>query len=221
MNTIAVIPVYNPEPGLKALVEGLMARGFAVLVVDDGSRLDRDRFAALPPGVKILEHGENRGKGRAIKTALEHLLGTDYGFAVFCDGDGQHRIEDILRVAEHAEKTGNTTFGVRDFFRAGIPLRSRFGNIWTSGVMRLFFGFRIGDTQTGLRAIPRRLWPAMIRMPGERFEYEVKMFPLLKKLKEPLEQVPIETIYLERNRTSHFKPFVDSVKIYRALFSGV
>lgn len=221
MNTIAVIPVYNPEPGLKALVEGLMARGFEVVVVDDGSRMDRERFAELPGNVKILAHPENRGKGRAIKTALEYLQSTDYRFAVFCDGDGQHRLDDIVKVTEYAEKTGNTTFGVRDFFRPGIPLRSRFGNIWTSGVMRLCFGFKIGDTQTGLRAIPRRLWSAMIQMAGERFEYEVKMFPLLKKLGEKLEQVPIETVYLERNRTSHFKPFTDSVKIYRALFSGV
>ena len=221
MNTIAVIPVYNPEPGLKALVEGLTASGFETLVVDDGSRLDRERFAELPPDVKVLAHPENRGKGRAIKAALEHLLGTKAEFAVFCDGDGQHRIADIVKVAEHAEKTGNVTFGVRDFFQPGIPLRSRVGNIWTSGVMRICFGFKIGDTQTGLRAIPRRLWPALIAMAGERFEYEVKMFPLLKKLHEPLEQVPIETVYLEQNRTSHFKPFTDSVKIYRALFSGV
>lgn len=221
MKTIAAIPVYNPEPGLKALAEGLISAGFPVLVIDDGSVRDLERFAELPQEVKILKHPENRGKGRAIKTALEYLTDKPYDFAVFCDGDGQHRIEDIVRVAEHAEKTDRVTFGVRNFFRKGIPLRSRFGNIWTSGVMRIFFGYRIGDTQTGLRAIPRRLWARMTAMEGERFEYEVKMFPLLKKYREPLEQVPIETVYLESNRTSHFKPFTDSVKIYKALFSGV
>ena len=221
MKTIAVIPVYNPEPGLKALAEGLANAGFPVLVVDDGSVRDTERFGDLPETVKVLKHPENRGKGRAIKTALEYLIDKPYDFAVFCDGDGQHRIDDIKKVAERAEQTGNTVFGVRNFFKAGIPLRSRFGNIWTSGVMRIFFGYRIGDTQTGLRAIPRRLWARMIAMAGERFEYEVKMFPLLKKYREPLEQVPIETVYLESNRTSHFKPFTDSVKIYKALFSGV
>ncbi len=223
MNTAVAIPVYNPEPGLKRLCEELLERGFGtVVVVDDGSTEDLHRFEELPPAVRILHHGVNRGKGRAIKTALEWLkANTACDFAVFCDGDGQHAVEDVAKVCVRAAETDSVVFGVRDFFRKGIPFRSRFGNIWTSGVMRIFFGCRIGDTQTGLRCVPRRLWDAMIALAGERFEYEVRMFPLLKKLKEPLEQVPIDTIYIASNRTSHFRPLVDSVKIYKALFSKV
>ena len=221
MNAAAVIPVYNPEPGLEALCKALADNGFCVVVVDDGSTRDLERFLALPSGVTLLKHPENRGKGRAIKTALAHLSGTDCELAVFADGDGQHRIEDILAVCERSRATGQVALGVRNFLKPGIPLRSRFGNLWTSMVMFLFCGYRIGDTQTGLRCIPRRLWGAMLELSGERFEYEMRLFPLLKKLKEPLEQVPIETIYIASNRTSHFRPLVDSVKIYRALFSKV
>lgn len=221
MNAAAVIPVYNPEPGLETLCRALVGKGFDVVVVDDGSTRDLERFEALPPEVTRLKHPKNLGKGRAIKTALAHLATTGCELAVFADGDGQHQIEDILAVCEKARTTGHVALGVRDFLQSGIPFRSRFGNLWTSMVMRLFCGFQIGDTQTGLRCIPRRLWGAMLELSGERFEYEMRLFPLLKKLKEPLEQVPIATIYIAQNRTSHFRPLVDSIKIYQALFSKV
>ena len=218
MKRVAVIPVYNPEPGLKALCEGLLDAGFETVVVDDGSILDRGRFDELPSAVRILKHEENRGKGRAIKTALANI---DGDVVVFCDGDGQHAIDDIIKVTERAEATDKVTLGVRDFFASGVPFRSRLGNIWTNGVMFLVTGFKTSDTQTGLRAIPKRLWKYFVDLEGERFEYEVKLFPLLKGLGETFEEVVIKTIYLEQNRTSHFRPLVDSWKVQKALFKGV
>lgn len=219
MKTAIAIPVYNPEPGLGALCAGLLDRGFGVVVVDDGSTCDLDRFDGLPDGVKLLRHAQNRGKGRAIKTALEYLRReTDCGLAAFCDGDGQHRVDDVAKVCAKAAECDKIVFGVRDFFRPGIPFRSRFGNIWSSWLVRIFLGIRICDTQTGLRCLPRRLWDAAIELDGERFEYEARMFRMIKRLGESLVQVPVETVYVAGNRTSHFRPFVDSLKIHWAFF---
>jgi len=72
--TAAVIPVYNPEPGLEPLCEALCASFPVVVVVDDGSRAALDAFARLPKPVTLLRHDRNRGKGRAIKTALAWLI---------------------------------------------------------------------------------------------------------------------------------------------------
>ena len=221
--TAVVVPVYNPEPGLVPLCVSLCRLFPVVIVVDDGSVENRGDFQKLPPSVVQLRHAKNRGKGCAIKTALAWLVdhGSDLCGAVFVDGDGQHRPEDAFSVAAKSADKNAVTLGVRDFSRGDIPFRSRFGNILTSWLVRLFFGFPIKDTQTGLRCYPSRLWPSLLLVPGERYEYEMRLFGFLHKYREPLEMNPIETIYMEGNRASHFSPIVDSVKIYRGLFGDV
>jgi len=215
----AVIPVFNPEPGLPELVSRLVDAGLAVVVVDDGSTEDCAAFERLPPAVTVLRHSENRGKGRAMKTALEWVqsqTGTDV--VVFADGDGQHRIEDVLAVAERTSSTGRVTFGVRDFAAAGVPFRSWWGNRCTALEVRLLLGLGIPDTQTGLRAVPMRLVSDLIRLRGERFEYEAGWFRLLKSRGEIPETVPIRTVYVAGNRTSHFRPWRDTLLTQWALF---
>ena len=103
-DAIAIVPVYNPDPGLVALCEGLLGEFAGVVVVDDGSVEDRGRFAELPTAVTLLGHEANCGKGRAMKTAIEWVLANrpQARAVVFVDGDGQHSPEDARRVAEAA-----------------------------------------------------------------------------------------------------------------------
>lgn len=218
----AVIPVFNPESGLGALTASLLERYSTVVVVDDGSRENVEDFDKLPGGVSIVRHEANRGKGRAIKTAIAWLKENrpDVEVAVFADGDGQHSPEDIASVADRSIETGSAVLGVRDFFKAGIPFRSRLGNIVTAFLVRMMYRIPIYDTQTGLRAIPSRLFDMMLDTEGERFEYEMRLFGKLAAANESLEQVPIRTIYIESNRASHFRPIRDTVRIYRGLFGG-
>ena len=76
MKTALIIPAYKPDEKLL----GLLARfagndAFAPVVVDDGSGADcRAIFDALPAGVTLLRHPQNRGKGAALKTAFAHVL---------------------------------------------------------------------------------------------------------------------------------------------------
>lgn len=219
-DAIAIVPVFNPEPGLVALCEGLLGEFAGVVVVDDGSVEDRERFGLLPPSVVLLAHEVNRGKGRAMKTAIEWVLANrpQARAVVFVDGDGQHSPEDARRVAEAAIANDGCAFGVRDFKSAGVPLRSRFGNVLTAFLVRLIYGFGIEDTQTGLRAFPLRMCPALLEIPGERYEYEMRLFGRLSGDGEALHQVPIKTIYVESNRSSHFRPVVDSYRVYKGLF---
>lgn len=221
-NVAAVIPVFNPEPGLSALVTSLLGFYSTVVVVDDGSCENKEDFDSLPDGVSIVRHRINRGKGRAIKTAIAWLKKNRPGVevAVFVDGDGQHRPEDVEKVVLKSLETGSPVLGVRDFLKAGVPFRSRLGNIVTAFLVRLMYHVPIYDTQTGLRAIPSRLFDMMLATDGERFEYEMRLFGKLAAYREPLEQVPIKTIYIESNRASHFRPVRDTVRIYRGLFGG-
>lgn len=222
LNVAGVVPVFNPEPGLAALVAGLLQDYAVVVVVDDGSVESAEKFDELPREVVLLRHKANAGKGRAIKTAFEWLIANrpDVRGAVFVDGDGQHRRDDVRAVVEKMLETDDATFGVRDFFSPSIPFRSRFGNVFSAGVVRVLLGLRLGDTQTGLRAIPARLFGAMAQVPGERYEYEIGMICEIAKSRETLRQVPISTIYIESNASSHFRPVADSIKINCALFKA-
>ena len=221
-NTAVIIPVYNPEPGLQALCRELASVFHNVIVVDDGSTENCSAFEALPRSVLILRHAYNKGKGAAIKTALRYLVeSTDVEYAVFADGDGQHIPKDILAVAERANNSGNAVLGVRRFKFGQVPLRSWFGNVCTALIVRMLLGIRVSDTQTGLRAIPRRLFDELAAEPGDRYEFEVRLFRFLKERQEHLEQVEIDTVYIDSNRASHFRPVVDSIRIYRSLIGSM
>ncbi len=216
----AVVPVFNPEPPLKGLCERLLESFDLVVVVDDGSVEHQEDFRALPPAVVLLRHAANRGKGEAMKTALRFLLERrpDIAGAVFADGDGQHDVADVLAVAARAATTDSVVFGVRDFSAKNVPFRSWWGNRWTAWEVFLLFGFRVRDTQTGLRAVPRRLFAELAALRGSRFEFEAAWFPFLRRRGEAIVEVPVKTIYVASNRASHFRPLRDTLLTQRALF---
>lgn len=223
LNVAAIVPVFNPEPGLVGLVSALAQDYSLVVVVDDGSVESVDMFDELPVGVVLLRHEVNCGKGRAMKTAMDWVAENhpDAKGVVFADGDGQHCREDVRAVSAKMLETDDVTFGVRDFFESSIPFRCRFGNLFTSALAMVFLRLRIGDTQTGLRAIPARLLRKMSSLPGDRYEYEMRMLCEIACSGEALWQVPIRTIYLEQNRSSHFRPIADSFKTCSALLGMV
>ncbi len=216
-SVIVLIPVYEPDEKLLALLPRLRERFSRIVLVDDGSTRGREIFERARPYVEaILVHPENRGKGRALKTGFAYAGGS--ADVVTVDSDGQHDPDDVVRVAEALTTCRDgLVLGVRSF-DGSVPFRSRFGNFWT----RLFFnaltGLHVTDTQTGLRGIPAGLLPRVAALSGERFEYEMVMLAdARRQAREPVE-VPIRTIYIEGNKTSHHRPLVDTWRIYKALF---
>jgi glycosyltransferase involved in cell wall biosynthesis len=218
-----IIPAYNPTQTLVLLVDALLLYDFAaVIVVDDGSATTSDPvFAAVAahPRVTLLRHAINTGKGRALKTAFNHCLLHERQLlgVVTADADGQHSPHDITRVATAlAETPAAMVLGVREFGQ-DVPLRSRFGNSLTRLVFRLLYGLNVRDTQTGLRALPLTALPSMLKVPGERYEYESSMLIDALRYHRPLREVVIKTIYLDGNSSSHFNVIRDSMKIYFVL----
>ena len=222
-NIAVLIPAWQPEERLVSLVESLIAYGFgAIVVVDDGSHPDRDIvFDSIKSlsAVHLLRHAVNLGKGRALKTGINYFLSElpDFDGLVAADADGQHTAADIVRVAEAMrEGGGSVVLGSRSFAK-DVPLRSRFGNMLTRYIFGFVTGTRLADTQTGLRAFPKSVLPDLMVLNGERYEYEMTVLAhLCHHGKRPLE-VPIETVYIDGNRSSHFDPIRDSMRIYFVL----
>ena len=216
-----IIPAYEPDEKMVALVENLKSAGFTeIVVVDDGSQGEgyQELFRKVQSmGCVVLHHAVNQGKGRALKTAFNYCLYSypDAAGCVTIDSDGQHTVKDMTACMEKLMASPNSlVLGVRDFNQEGIPARSVFGNKTTSRVMKLLTGLSISDTQTGLRAIPASFMKELLFEKGERFEFETNMLLATKDSGREIVEVPIETIYLEENKSSHFNPILDSIKIY-------
>lgn len=221
MDAVVIIPVYQPEPGLGQLVDALWQEGNFIVVVDDGSSEESQQvFWKLAEKAVILHHAENRGKGAAIKTALEYVkenLG-EYDVIGVMDGDGQHLPKDMEKLIFRARNnTDALILGVRQVGRK-MPIRSRIGNTITRTVFRLVSGVYVSDTQSGLRAFHRNQIETFLNVSGERYEYETAVLYQCAKKKIPIVEVPIDTIYKDSgNSTSHFCTVSDSIRIYREL----
>lgn len=220
-----VVPSLNPTDRLTDTVDGLLQAGFSqIVLVNDGSRPETGPFfeaAASRPGVTLLGHEVNRGKGAAMKTAFSWLLEhrPDCAGVVTVDGDGQHHPEDAMACAQKMLEEHRLILGCRDFSLPDVPPRSRMGNRITRAVFRIFCGLAISDTQTGLRAIPMEYLSRLTTVAGERYEYETNMLLALKDLDIPWGEVKIRTIYLDENKESHFHTVRDSWRIYKLILT--
>ena len=195
--------------------------------MDDGSTdVHKSVFKTLGgfPECEIFVHAVNLGKGRALKDAFNYYLNyfsTEYRGVITADSDGQHTVEDILKL-DHllGQYPDSLILGSRDFSFPSVPLKSRFGNKLTRMVMKILIGGGISDTQTGLRAIPNCLLPSQLTLYGERFEYETNVLIDVLHKGIPIQEETIQTVYIQKNKGTHFRPVADSIAIYRLILSS-
>ena len=230
-NISLIIPAYKPDEKLLTTLNDAKNAGFNdILVVDDGSGSEFEEIFKSVTELSfctLLRHPKNKGKGAALRTAFTYFLeNRKEGLGVItADADGQHLTKDILSVAEKMIETNHIVLGCRDFTAPQVPPRSKFGNRCTIGVFRLFFGMKISDTQTGLRAFPTSVLPDLIAIEGDRYEFETNMLFFMSRNSTPFEEVVIDTVYIDDNSSSHFRVIRDSLRIYgliiKYLFSSV
>ncbi len=215
---IALIPAYEPADELLNLVVQLSDAHFRIVLVDDGSGENYRRiFSAAKRFAEVLVHDTNKGKGEALKTGLSYIQKhcPENSVVVTLDADGQHSVTDAIRVSEAAfSDTGSLILGCRRFCGV-VPKRSRFGNAVTRFVYRTVTGLNVSDTQTGLRAFDAALIPFMLKVPGDRYEYEMNVLLKCARSKVPMREIEIATIYFDNNSGSHFSTLKDSFIIYR------
>jgi putative flippase GtrA len=196
-------------------------RFLGAVVVNDGSGPEHAAaFDALArePRVRVVQHAVNLGKGAALKTGFNTCLLAypEAAGVVTADADGQHSPEDTARVAERlAEHPRELVVGARAF-DGEVPWRSLLGNRITQAIFRMLAGLDLADTQSGLRGWPRSLCEMSLRIGvnGYDFELEALMRGRREGLIERPVQVPVRTIYVDGNRSSHFNPLRDSMRIY-------
>lgn len=219
-----LIPAYKPDNRFVEFVTLLKEHNIPVIAVDDGSGGMCESFfaAAEEKGCVVIHHEVNRGKGQALRTGFAEVIrlnekGAGYNYVVTADCDGQHDLAAIHEVVKAAEESLNSEKGAAmiiggRFKDEGekVPFKSKLGNGFTRLVFKIATGLSIHDTQTGLRAIPEKLYEEMLKIKGDRYEYEMNMLLQIKTWHVPYKEVSINTIYYDNNAGSHFHPFRDS-----------
>jgi len=217
---VALIPAFKPAPAIIDIARALFASDSfsAIVAVDDGSGPEFSKIfeKLISLDVIVLHHTINLGKGLALRTGMNHIA-WNYPNSVgivSLDADGQHLSPDVVVVANTlSENPGALILGSR-CFDTSTPLRSRFGNEATRLVMRIIGGLKIRDTQTGLRGIPLALVPSLLRLRTSGYDFELDMLLQCRQQGMSIIETPIATVYIDNNRSSHFNPFWDSLKIY-------
>ncbi len=226
-NAVILIPSLEPDDRLPAYIRKLGENGFGhLVVVDDGSSEKYQPIfneIAKMDNTVVLHHEVNQGKGIGLKTGYRYILENipDCYGVITADADGQHTVEDCIRLAEKLATGERALYlGSRDFSEKQVPFKSKAGNRITSAVFALLYGKWLPDTQTGLRAFRREDLQFMIDVEGARFEYEMNVLIACARAKLKMIPVTIETVYENENEGSHFHPFRDSFRIYKVILGS-
>lgn len=213
IRALIVIPTYNNRATLREVVERALQTGLRVLVVNDGSDDGGPAtLAGLP--IKRIDIYPNEGKGVAIATAAHWASGQGFTHLITIDADGQHDPAEAPRFVEKIqENPWAIIVGERRMAESAAPGSSRFGRHFSNFWLKVATGVSLPDSQSGYRAYPVAALRAL-PCSGRHYEYEVEILVRAAWAGLPLESVPISVHYEPpERRVSHFRPFLDNMRI--------
>jgi glycosyltransferase involved in cell wall biosynthesis len=231
INPCVVIPVYNHEAAVVAVVNGILAQNLPCIVVDDGSSPKcaavLDMLAgARPNEITLIRHKFNRGKGAAVLSAMRYAAQNGFSHAVQIDADGQHRVADIARFIEHAAAHPKALIVGCPDYNGTAPLL-RYGaryltHLWVS-INTL--SRQIQDSMCGFRVYPLPPVIELVRRRklGERMNFDIEVLVRLYWAGLEIINLPTSVSY-PRDGSSHFRGWLDNYLISRlhaTLFFGM
>lgn len=195
MRVAAIIPAFNEEKRVGAVVSAAKPFVDTVVVVDDGSS-DQTSEMAEQAGATVIRHIQNCGAGAATMTGLQSLRERGYDCVVTIDADGQHDARDIPRLLECIRSGADLAIANRFSSKSNIPTIRRIangiGNILTFAVT----GIYLPDTQCGFKAFgPKALREVDIKMSGFEFCTEIIREAATHKWK--ITSIPSKVVYSE------------------------
>lgn len=225
--TAVVIPCYNIAGQAAEAARRTMPHADSVIAVDDGSEdgtseaLGALKVSSGAAHLEVLRLERNSGKGAALAAGFARALQAEPPFDLILamDGDLQHHPEDIPRF-KLAWRDGADFIAGRRAFRMDAPLRSRLGNRFINWLAARLYPNAVADTQSGFRGFSGGLLRELLK-DGERGRgrYEAELSTLIAVMTKNTRiiELDIPAIYLDRNRTSHFRPVADSALIVLTL----
>jgi dolichol-phosphate mannosyltransferase len=195
MKISIVIPIYNEEELLEQVLERVRALPLdkELILVDDHSTdgtpeiLERQQTAH--PGTIVLRHDVNHGKGRAIRTGIEHATGD---IVIVQDADLEYRPEEIPSVLEPIlEGRCNVAYGSRFLGDvSGMRLPNRAANHILAYLVTILYGHRITDEATAYKAFRREVIQSL-PLTCNRFEFCPEVTAKVLRRGEKIIEVPV------------------------------
>lgn len=209
-----VLPAYNEETGLRALLPSLLALSrdrFEVVVVDDGST-DATASLAESMGCRVVRHAANAGKGVAVRTGLLAARGEK---VIIMDADDTYPVDAVPEIIAQLDDC-EMVVGCRTLGRANIPLFNRFGNALLTKAIRFASGSRWTDPLTGFYGIRRS---ALERMNLESNGFSLEAEIAMKSARLKLRVVDHPIVYRARAGASKLHPVRDGIRIAAMIFA--
>ena len=210
-----IIPTYNNYKTLRKVIEGVMDFTQNIIVVNDGSTDSTADILKAFGGIEQIHIEVNKGKGNALRQAFELAESLGYQYAISIDSDGQHFPEDIpvfLEALEKSETKNVLLIGARNMSQEGVPKKSSFGNKFSNFWYWFETGITLTDTQSGFRLYPLHYLKGL-KFYTNKFEFEIEVIVKAAWNGTTVKNVPVNVLYDETERVSHFRPFKDFTRI--------
>lgn len=225
----AVIPVYNHEQAVPAVVDDLLRTGLPCVLVDDASDAGCAQVLARlaqQTNVFLVTLPVNQGKGGAVMAGLREAARLGFSHALQVDADGQHDLGDVQTFLEHSRHAPQALVCGYPQYDASVPkgrLYARYlTHVW---VWINSLSLQIPDSMCGFRVYPLPATLALIdtvRL-GKRMDFDPEILVRLAWRNQPMRWLPTRVHY-PQDGLSHFRLVHDNAlisKMHAKLFFGM
>jgi glycosyltransferase involved in cell wall biosynthesis len=213
LNCCVLIPTYNNERTLSRVINGVLKYTNNIIIINDGATDSTQELLKIYSDLEQIHFPINKGKGVALREGFKKAYQLGYSYAITIDSDGQHYPEDLEVFISEIENTPDSLLiGDRNMTQKGIPKKSSFGNKFSNFWYKFETGVKLTDTQSGYRLYPLKDL-ANLRYFTNKFEFEIEVIVRASWKGITVKNVPIQVLYDESERVSHFRPFKDFTRI--------
>jgi glycosyltransferase involved in cell wall biosynthesis len=228
---VVLIPVYDHEHAIGAVVTAVLEHDVSCMLVDDGSsatcaKVLDDLAAATPEKITLVRHAENRGKGAAVLSGFARAASDGYTHVLQIDADGQHCVADIPKFLNAAKEHPDAIIAGCPIYDESVPAIRLYGryatHIW---VWINTLSLEIRDSMCGFRAYPVAPVIALAahQKIGTRMNFDTDI--LVRLFWDGLRVINLPTrVAYPADGVSHFRVWLDNVLITRMhaiLFFGM
>lgn len=214
-STCVIIPTYNNETTIRAVIESVLPYTKNIIVVNDGSTDSTTQILQeLQEQIILVSYTPNKGKGNALRRAFLESEKHNFANAITIDADGQHKASDLPLFAEALAKHENSIIiGSRQFNVPNMPSKNSFANKFSNFWFCLQTAHNLPDTQTGYRSYPVKYMNYKGPF-NNRYEAELELLVRSAWKNIPLVPININVYYPPKEeRVSHYRPTIDFIRI--------
>jgi len=209
-----IIPTINEGKSIGKVIDDIKVDCEKEVIVVDSNSTDGTVEISKSKGAIVINESR-KGYGRAYKTGIENATGD---IIATLDGDSTYPAEEIGKFVKMLidEKIDFITCDRLSKMQKGaMSLKHKFGNWVLSTTMRILFGTKIKDSQSGMWIFRREIIDKLVlTSDGMPFSEEIKIEAWSKGFK--VREVPIE--YRVRIGEAKLTSWGDGIKNLKFLF---